>query len=113
MSEELENKNDSLSAGQTEGSRDGCKQTEDFNNQSGNRPMRPRIRVQRNYVPNRSYNKDEGGFRPEGFGAGLQQSSQQQRPYRPRYNADRQEGYQPRQGGYQQRQSRYGERPQG
>ena len=113
MSEELENKNDSLSAGQTEGSRDGYKQTEDFNNQSGNRPMRPRIRVQRNYVPNRSYNKDEGGFRPEGFGAGLQQSSQQQRPYRPRYNADRQEGYQPRQGGYQQRQSQYGQRPQG
>ena len=112
MSEELENKNDSLSAGQTEGSRDGYKQTEDFNNQSGNRPMRPRIRVQRNYVPNRSYNKDEGGFRPEGFGAGLQQSSQQQRPYRPRYNADRQEGYQPRQGGYQQRQSQYGQRPQ-
>ena len=113
MSEELENKNDSLSAGQTEGSRDGYKQTEDFNNQSGNRPMRPRIRVQRSYVPNRSYNKDEGGFRPEGFGAGLQQSSQQQRPYRPRYNADRQEGYQPRQGGYQQRQSQYGQRSQG
>ena len=113
MSEELENKNESLSAGQTEGGRDGYKQTEGFNNQSGNRPMRPRIRVQRAYTPNRTYNKDEGGFRPEGFGAGLQSAGQQPRPYRPRFNADRQEGYQPRQGGYQPRQSQYGQRPQG
>ena len=113
MSEELENKNESLSAGQTEGGRDGYKQTEGFNNQSGNRLMRPRIRVQRAYTPNRTYNKDEGGFRPEGFGAGLQSAGQQPRPYRPRFNADRQEGYQPRQGGYQPRQSPYGQRPQG
>ena len=113
MSEELENKNESLSAGQTEGGRDGYKQTEGFNNQSGNRLMRPRIRVQRAYTPNRTYNKDEGGFRPEGFGAGLQSAGQQPRPYRPRFNADRQEGYQPRQGGYQPRQSQYGQRPQG
>ena len=113
MSEELENKNESLSAGQTEGGRDGYKQTEGFNNQSGNRPMRPRIRVQRAYTPNRTYNKDEGGFRPEGFGAGLQSAGQQPRPYRPRFNADRQERYQPRQGGYQPRQSQYGQRPQG
>ena len=113
MSEELENKNESLSAGQTESGRDGYKQTEGFNNQSGNRPMRPRIRVQRAYTPNRTYNKDEGGFRPEGFGAGLQSAGQQPRSYRPRFNADRQEGYQPRQGGYQPRQSQYGQRPQG
>ena len=113
MSEELENKNESLSAGQTESGRDGYKQTEGFNNQSGNRPMRPRIRVQRAYTPNRTYNKDEGGFRPEGFGAGLQSAGQQPRSYRQRFNADRQEGYQPRQGGYQPRQSQYGQRPQG
>lgn len=113
MSEELENKNENLSAGQTEGSRDGYKQTEGFNNQSGNRPMRPRIRVQRAYTPNRTYNKDEGGFRPEGFGTGLQQGNAAQRPYRPRYNAGQQEGYQQRQGGYQPRQSQYGQRPQG
>ena len=73
---------------------------------------------------------DEGGFRPEGFGAGLQ-SSAPQRSFRPRtnYNAggygqQRQQGeggYQPRQGGYQprpqgsygqQRQGGYGQRPQ-
>ena len=113
MSEELENKNENLSAGQTEGSRDGYKQTEGFNNQSGNRPMRPRIKVQRAYTPNRTYNKDEGGFRPEGFGAGLQQGNAAQRPYRPRYNAGQQEGYQQRQGGYQARQSQYGQRQQG
>ena len=96
MSEELENKNENLSAGQTEGSREGYKQTEGFNNQRGDRPMRPRIKVQRAYTPNRSYNKDEGGFRPEGFGAGLQQQDMGQRSYRPRYNSDRQGGYQPR-----------------
>ena len=107
MSEELENKNESLSAGQNDASREAYKQTEGFNNQSGNRPMRPRIKVQRAYTPNRSYNKDDGGFRPEGFGAGLQQQGGAQRPYRPRYNADRQGGYQPQQGGYQQRQGGY------
>ena len=131
MSEELENKNENLSAGQTEGSREGYKQTEGFNNQRGDRPMRPRIKVQRAYTPNRSYNKDEGGFRPEGFGAGLQQQDMGQRSYRPRYNSDRQGGYQPRQSyqqrpqtgyrprynndgedGYQPRQSQYGQRPQ-
>ena len=110
MSEELENKNESLSAGQNDASREAYKQTEGFNNQSGNRPMRPRIKVQRAYTPNRSYNKDDGGFRPEGFGAGLQQQGGAQRPYRPRYNADRQGGYQPQQGGYQQRQGGYQQR---
>ena len=106
MSEELENKNESLSAGQNESSREGYKQTEGFNNQRGDRPMRPRIRVQRAYTPNHGYNKEEGGFRPEGFGAGLQQQNAGQRTYRPRYNAGHGEGgYQPRQGGYQPRQS--------
>ena len=50
-------------------------------------------------------NDDEGGFRPEGFGASLQ-SSPQQRPYRPRANNyNNAGGYgQPRQqGGYQPR----------
>ena len=52
-------------------------------------------------------NNDEGEFRPEGFGAGLQ-SSAPQRPqggYRPRSNYG--------EGGYQQRQGGYGQRPQG
>ena len=52
---------------------------------------------------NRRNNSEEGGFRPEGFGASLQ-SSPQQRPYRPRtnynsYGQPRQQGYQPRQQG--------------
>ena len=105
--------NESLSAGQNEVSRDGYRQTEGFNNQSGNRPMRPRIKAQRAYTPNRSYNKTEEGFRPEGFGAGLQPQGGAQRTYRPRFNADRQGGYQPQHGGYQQRQGGYQQRPQG
>lgn len=131
MSEELENKNESLSAGQNEGSREGYKQTEGLNNRNGDKPLRPRIRVQRAYVPNRNYNKDDGGFRPEGFGSGLQSAGNSQRPYRPRYNAPQQGGYQQRgsyqqrpqagyrprynkegEEGYQPRQSQYGQRPQ-
>lgn len=131
MSEELENKNESLSAGQNEGSREGYKQTEGLNNRNGDKPLRPRIRVQRAYVPNRNYNKDDGGFRPEGFGSGLQSAGNAQRPYRPRYNAPQQGGYQQRgsyqqrpqagyrprynkegEEGYQPRQSQYGQRPQ-
>ena len=105
--------NESLSAGQNEVSRDGYRQTEGFNNQSGNKPMRPRIKAQRAYTPNRSYNKTEEGFRPEGFGAGLQPQGGAQRTYRPRFNADRQGGYQSQHGGYQQRQGGYQQRPQG
>lgn len=33
---------------------------------------RPRIHVQRAYTTDRDNSNDEGGFRPEGFGAGLQ-----------------------------------------
>ena len=72
--------------------------------------------------PNFRSSHDEGGFRPEGFGAGLQ-SSAPQRSFRPRtnYNAggsygqrpQGEGGYQPRQGGYQQRpQGGYGQSPQ-
>ena len=59
---------------------------------------------------------DEGGFRPEGFGAGLQ-SNAPQRSYRPQgeYGQRPQGGYGQRpQGGYGQRpQGGYGQRPQG
>jgi len=112
------------------------------------RSPRPRIHTGQRPVNSNferpSFNKhsqdDEGGFRPEGFGAGLQsqapqrsyrprtnnngggyqsrqQGGYQQRPqqggYRPRYNqeGDDQQGYQSRQGGYQQR-GGYGQRPQ-
>ena len=51
-------------------------------------------------------NNDEGEFRPEGFGTGLQNNAPQrpQGGYRPRSNYG--------EGGYQQRQGGYGQRPQ-
>ena len=113
MAEEFENKNaENTSAQGNEGGREGYR-SNDY--QSGSyhnngRPMRPRINAQRAYSTNRSNNYDkEGGFRPEGFGAGLQQdNSQRQGGYRPRYNNGGEGGYQQRQGGYQQRQG-YGQ----
>ena len=74
------------------------------------RSPRPRIHTgQRPAYERPSFNTrddDEGGFRPEGFGAGLQSSPSvpQRGGYRPRTNnnyGDR-GGYQPRQGGYGQ-----------
>ena len=71
--------------------------------------------------PNYRQHDDEGGFRPEGFGAGLQSNPTQRGGYRPRnsyeggYGQQRQGGYsqRPQQGGYgQQRQGGYGQRPQ-
>ena len=52
---------------------------------------------------NRNHSQDDGGFRPEGFGAGLQSSSAPQRSYRPRTSYNNEGGYQPREGGYQPR----------
>ena len=78
------------------------------------RSPRPRIHTGQssNYERPSYRNRDneEGGFRPEGFGAGLQGGAPQRGGYRPRNNygggyQQRQEGgYQPRQGGYQSRQ---------
>ena len=73
------------------------------------RSPRPRIRTTRPQTSyerpsyNRHNDADDGGFRPEGFAAGLQ-GQQQQRPYRARTNYNN-NGYQPRQqqGGYQPR----------
>ena len=84
------------------------------------RSQRPRIHTQRAYSSDKS-NNDEGGFRPEGFGAGLQSSNssyqQRQGGYQPRQQGgyqQRQGGYQQRQqGGYQQRQGGYQPRQQG
>ena len=85
----------------------------------GARPQRPRIRTTRAYSDNRD-NNQEGGFRPEGFGANLRGAAGGSQPggYRPRYNNGggyqprQQGGYQPRQqGGYQPRQQQGGYRP--
>ena len=77
----------------------------------------PRPRIHTGQRPNferpnfRNRDNDEGGFRPEGFGAGLQGSGPQRGGYRPRNNYGG--GYQQRQeGGYQPR-NNYGQRPQG
>ena len=70
------------------------------------RSPRPRIHTgQRPAYERPTYNhdNDEGGFRPEGFGAGLQSSTPQRPSFRPR-----QGGYQQREGGYQPRPNREG-----
>ena len=82
------------------------------------RSPRPRIHTgQRPAYERPSFHRednDEGGFRPEGFGAGLQSAAPQRGGYRPRNN-NYEGGYQQRQGGYgQQRQGGgYGQQRQG
>ena len=109
MTEELENKNEGLSAAHHEDNREGYKPADSNSYRNSEKPMRPRIRIQRNYAPARNFNKDEGGFRPEGFATNLQSDGGQprQQGYRPRYNnGGQQGGYQSR-GGYQPRQQGY------
>ena len=127
MAEETENKQEPV-YGQTERSReanssDNQGQSEQRDYRSA-RPQRPRIHSQRAYSSDRNNQSSEGGFRPEGFGSGLQgaQGGQYQGGYRARYNSQggyqqrQQGGYQPRQrqqggyqqGGYQQRQQQGG-----
>lgn len=102
MTEELENKYENMSAGQDDRSREGYKPTDEKGLRTGEKAMRPRIRVQRQYAPNRNYNREEGGFRPEGFGLSNRNDDGTQRAYRPRYNQDRPEGYRPHYNNYQQ-----------
>ena len=120
MTEDFENKSENTSAQSNEGGREGYR-SNDYQGgyRSAGRPQRPRINAQRAYSTNRNYDNDGGGFRPEGFGSGLQPEGGQQRQggYRPRYNSGEQGGYQPRQnsygnrGGYQQRPQQGGYRP--
>ena len=140
MEFENEKHQEGLSTEQQEGNREGYQN--DY--RPTGRSPRPRIhtapRTTVGYErPNYTrHNQDEEGFRPEGFGAGLQGQGQQ-RSYRPRtnnnynnggygqrpqggYGQRPQQGYRPRyaqdgdeqQGGYGQRlQGGYGQRPQG
>ena len=104
---------------QGEGGREGYNRPSGYQRDyhSAGRTQRPRIHTQRAYSSDRGRAQGEGGFRPEGFGAGLQAGGEQTRQprqggyqprqggYRPRYNNNNDEvGYQPRQGGYQPRQ---------
>ena len=100
MDSEMENKSQDFSAQQSDNSREGYKPVgyqRDY--RAGGRSQRPRIHAQRTYSSGTG-RTEEGGFRPEGFGAALQSGDQ-----------PRQGGYQPRQGGYQQRQGGYQQRP--
>ena len=118
MAEELENKQEPV-YGQDERGREANSSESQGNSEQkdyrSSRPQRSRIHSQRAYSSDRSNQGGEGGFRPEGFGAGLQgaQGGQYQGGYRPRNNY--QGGYQQRQqGGYQQRQQGgYQQRQQG
>ena len=105
--EENEIKQEGLSAEQKDGDREGYTpgQSNGYSrDQRGGRPQRPRIHSQRAYSSER--HDDEAGFRPEGFGSGLQ-SGGQQRGYRPRYNNG---DYPQQRGGYQQRPGGYNNR---
>ena len=125
MAEEFDNKTENTSSQSNGGGREGYR-SNDYQGggyrSNGGRTMRPRIGgAQRAYSTNRSYdNNNDGGFRPEGFGAGLQHDNNgggyQQRGgqggYRPRYNQDGDNGgYQPRggQGGYRPRYNQDGD----
>ena len=121
MDSEIENKAQGQST-ESEGTREGGYNPAggyQRNYHSNGRPQRPRINSQRAYSSDRGSSNSGGGFRPEGFGAGLLSSngehSQQRGGYQPRggygrpqgggYNNNRAGGYQPRQqGGYQNRQ---------
>ena len=134
MDFENEKKQEEQPAQEQQGGRDGYQK--EF---KPGRSPRPRISMgQRSAMgyERPSYNKrnddDEGGFRPEGFGAGLQTQAPQRQGYQPRqhgggypqrqgYQPRQQSGYRPRynqdgdqqQGGYQQRQGGYGRPQQG
>jgi 23S rRNA pseudouridine2605 synthase len=103
MDFENEKKQEEQSAQEQQGSREGYQK--DY--RPAGRSPRPRIhtgqRPAQTGYERPSFNKhdDEGGFRPEGFGAGLQSQPAQHSGFRPRPN-----NYQPRQqhGGYQPRQ---------
>ena len=108
MSQDLENKQQENAAEQNDNSREGYVPAGNY--QKEYRPVgkgqRPRIHSQRAYSSENGRSEEES-FRPEGFGAGLQQG--QQRTFRPRFNGQ-QGGYQPRQqGGYRPRYNADGE----
>ena len=119
--EENEKKTENFSAEQKNESREGYQSASRpggyQNYRTPGRSPRPRINTgqrPRTTSPYDRTNKDEGGFRPEGFGAGLQAGSQQRPSYRPRYNNEG--GYNPQsqqRGGYGQQRGGYGQQQRG
>ena len=119
--EENEKKTENFSAEQKNESREGYQSASRpggyQNYRTPGRSPRPRINTGQRPRTTSSYdrtNKDEGGFRPEGFGAGLQAGAQQRPSYRPRYNNEG--GYNPQaqqRGGYGQQRGGYGQQQRG
>ena len=107
MNQENENKQVDNTAEMSDNSREGYVPAGNYQGKATDKPQRPRIHTQRAYSSEHG-RADSEGFRPEGFGSGLQQGAQ--RPYRPRFNNQGQ-GYQPRQqqGGYRPRYNAEGE----
>ncbi len=112
MDTEFENKPQDMSSDNSESSREGYNPTGRYqsNYRSAGRSQRPRIHSQRAYSSNN--NSESGGFRPEGFGAGLQGAGDEQRPqreYQPRggYGQQRGGGYGQQRGGYGQQRGGY------
>lgn len=112
MDSELENKVQDSSAEQNQSNRESY-QPEGYyqkEHRNGVRSQRPRIHTPRAYNLDRNNDRENSGFRPEGFGGVLQSGSEevQSRQYRPRYNNNNAESsYQPRQVGCQHREGGY------
>ena len=107
MDSEIENKPQSQSSG-SENTREGFSAGGyQKSYRSVGRSQRPRINSHRpSYGSDRSSSSSEGGFRPEGFGAGLQSSSTSSSSERPQrsYGSNRGSyGSRPQQGGYNSR----------
>ena len=113
MAEEFENKE--VQSEQNENSREGYSAAGQSSYQreyrGTGRTQRPRIHSQRAYSTDKANSNDESGFRPEGFGSGLQSAGRpQQGGYRPRQNSYG-GGYNNSRGGYQSRPQQGGYRP--
>ena len=112
MDSELENKTQNQST-ENEGTREGGYNPAggyQRNYHSNGRPQRPRINSQRAYSSDRG-SSNEGGFRPEGFGAGLQNANSEHTQQRGGYQS--RGGYGRPQGGYNNNRGGYQSRPQG
>ena len=105
---------ESTSADYTAGNREGYQSSGQSGNYQNYRPAagrspRPRIHAQRAYSERSNYNRpaqEEGGFRPEGFGAGLQSGAPQRPSYSNRFNNG--EGGYSNRGGYNNQRGSYG-----
>ena len=118
MELENEKKNEEQAAEQQSGNSQQSGQQSGQQGYRQGRSPRPRIHQPRPYSGgqggyNRNQNQEEGGFRPEGFGAGLSGGAPQRGGYRPRNNYNNNEGgYRPRnnynqEGGYRPRNNGY------